>query len=327
MGRSIFARVPLTWPLKALLKRRHRARGPGGVGDSAGRDCAGPPNRHRQVRLPCSSNSAGARAGWSRGQAGRAVLLTEFSHQTPLACLRRRPEPAARPPTPPHPTHIHTHHPPPPPLPCSFGEVFRGIWRQTDVAVKRLLDQEVSSQVQHQSTPPHPQPPARTAQDPCRTARCVLAGCRTRAVQGWLPVPANRPASAAVLLGCCWLLVPLAQAGSIWRRPSRRRKLPPAPPRLPRSSSPGCLQMLEEFRQEISIMKRLRHPHIVQFVSGQQPRPPGGRSACLAWGACCAGSCSALARNRNAGPYPLGPSRTLFAAGQRWPAPWRRRCA
>jgi hypothetical protein len=26
--------------------------------------------------------------------------------------------------------------------------------------------------------------------------------------------------------------------------------------------------MLEEFRQEISIMKRLRHPHIVQFVSG-----------------------------------------------------------
>ena len=25
--------------------------------------------------------------------------------------------------------------------------------------------------------------------------------------------------------------------------------------------------MLEEFRQEISIMKRLRHPHIVQFVS------------------------------------------------------------
>lgn len=27
------------------------------------------------------------------------------------------------------------------------------------------------------------------------------------------------------------------------------------------------LQMLAEFRQEISIMKRLRHPHIVQFVS------------------------------------------------------------
>jgi hypothetical protein len=31
----------------------------------------------------------------------------------------------------------------------SFGEVYRGIWRQTDVAVKRLLDQEVS---QHVST-------------------------------------------------------------------------------------------------------------------------------------------------------------------------------
>ncbi|KAL4448958.1 hypothetical protein ABPG77_007675 [Micractinium sp. CCAP 211/92] len=59
----------------------------------------------------------------------------------------------------------------------SFGEVFRGIWRQTDVAVKRLLDQEVSS------------------------------------------------------------------------------------------------QMLEEFRQEISIMKRLRHPHIVQFL-GAVTQPP-----------------------------------------------------
>lgn len=34
-----------------------------------------------------------------------------------------------------------------PPLLCSFGEVYRGIWRQTDVAVKRLLDQEVSQQV------------------------------------------------------------------------------------------------------------------------------------------------------------------------------------
>ena len=29
----------------------------------------------------------------------------------------------------------------------SFGEVYRGIWRQTDVAVKRLLDQEVSQHV------------------------------------------------------------------------------------------------------------------------------------------------------------------------------------
>lgn len=59
----------------------------------------------------------------------------------------------------------------------SFGEVYRGIWRQTDVAVKRLLDQEVSH------------------------------------------------------------------------------------------------QMLDEFRQEISIMKRLRHPHIVQFL-GAVTQPP-----------------------------------------------------
>jgi hypothetical protein len=59
----------------------------------------------------------------------------------------------------------------------SFGEVYRGIWRQTDVAVKRLLDQEVSQ------------------------------------------------------------------------------------------------QMLAEFRQEISIMKRLRHPHIVQFL-GAVTQPP-----------------------------------------------------
>jgi hypothetical protein len=29
--------------------------------------------------------------------------------------------------------------------------------------------------------------------------------------------------------------------------------------------------MLDEFRQEISIMKRLRHPHIVQFVSRPAP--------------------------------------------------------
>jgi serine/threonine protein kinase len=59
----------------------------------------------------------------------------------------------------------------------SFGEVYRGIWRQTDVAVKRLLDQEVSP------------------------------------------------------------------------------------------------QMLEEFRQEICIMKRLRHPHVVQFL-GAVTQPP-----------------------------------------------------
>lgn len=59
----------------------------------------------------------------------------------------------------------------------SFGEVYRGIWRQTDVAVKRLLDQEVSQ------------------------------------------------------------------------------------------------QMLEEFRQEIYIMKRLHHPHIVQFL-GAVTQPP-----------------------------------------------------
>lgn len=37
------------------------------------------------------------------------------------------------------------------------------------------------------------------------------------------------------------------------------------------------LQMLAEFRQEISIMKRLRHPHIVQFVSVQRYSLGAGR--------------------------------------------------
>jgi serine/threonine protein kinase len=47
--------------------------------------------------------------------------------------------------------------------------------------------------------------------------------------------------------------------------------------------SPLPAQMLEEFRQEISIMKRLRHPHIVQFVSGDGCllRPPAGAPAAL----------------------------------------------
>ena len=153
---------------------------------------------------------------------------------------------------------------------CSFGEVYRGIWRQTDVAVKRLLDQEVSRQVGGR------------------------VGFRCGRGVGWGRCAGRR--ACASYFSC-----QSAQQDS--------SPLPPLSARLPASpsSSPSCLicphsvlshrlshllpawlagwlQMLEEFRQEISIMKRLHHPHIVQFVSvspARLPQPPRGPSPSL----------------------------------------------
>lgn len=77
---------------------------------------------------------------WGRRAARRHVASVPAGRCSAHACQDR----AALPPSWPAPPT--TRRPP-----RSFGEVFRGIWRQTDVAVKRLLDQEVSPQVRRRA--------------------------------------------------------------------------------------------------------------------------------------------------------------------------------
>lgn len=175
------ARTPPPWQVgQARPRRRHRLAAPVRAMPAGGRDCMrgpaarpfhqcslvepaclparlGHPPRHTSTPLRTLAGLMlegleeweiqpdeivlGPRIGIGRcagaGQAGRAPGAIRRGLPLPLACSVRHP---------PFCTHPH-HLPCPAPPDCSFGEVYRGIWRQTDVAVKRLLDQEVSQQM------------------------------------------------------------------------------------------------------------------------------------------------------------------------------------
>ena len=96
------------------------------------------------------------------------------------------------------------------------------------------------------------------------------------------PLEPSPPAFAASHCGAPWeqggRLAPLALAPTF---PFADARLRPAPKRPhtahphtahscpPPRPAPLSPQVLEEFKAEVSIMKRLRHPNIIQFVSGR----------------------------------------------------------
>ena len=104
----------------------------------------------------------------------------------------------------------------------SFGEVYRGSWRHTDVAVKRLLEQEHSDNVMKVR---------------CHVRQHVTAGA------------------------CCSSSSAAGYVGA-----TRQKELPTlhaSPPRYVQTLNPRCV-LMQEFRQEVAIMKRMKHPNVVR---------------------------------------------------------------
>ena len=128
------------------------------------------------------------------------------------------------------------------------AQVYRGSWRHTDVAVKRLLEQDVhESMVKVRCCSPHSlDRRSCTLRILPATGHCVLK----MSCQQWLPAHewTSKEAASAVAPGVHWKDVS-------WLRS--------------RTGTPTG----QEFRDEVAIMKRLKHPNVVLFM-GACTRPP-----------------------------------------------------